>query len=168
MGKIAHAHEKVTGFISWVPKSLHMVSAEKPRQHIKKQTHHIADKGPCSQSYCFSVVKHGCESWAVKKAESQGIDAFELWYRRRFLRVPWNARRSNHSILKEINPEYSLEGLMLKWKLHYFSHLMRRVNSLKKTDAGKYWRRQWQPTPVLLSGKSHGWRSLVGCNPWGR
>ena len=81
----------------------------------------------------FPVVMHGCESWAVKKAESQGIDAFELWYRRRFLRVPWNARRSNHSILKESNPEYSLEGLMLKWKLHYFSHLMRRVNSLKKT-----------------------------------
>ena len=66
----------------------------------------------------FPVVMHGCESWAVKKAESQGIDAFELWYRRRFLRVPWNARRSNQSIVKDINLEYSLEGRMLKLKLH--------------------------------------------------
>ena len=72
----------------------------------------------------FPIIMYGCESWAVKKAESQGIDAFELWYRRRFLRVPWNARRSNHSILKESNPEYSLEGLMLKLKLQYFGHLM--------------------------------------------
>ena len=72
------------------------------------------------------------KSWTIKKAEHQRIDTFELWYWRRFLRVPWTARRSNHSILKEINPEYSLEGLMLKLKLQYFGHLMPRVNSLAK------------------------------------
>ena len=76
---------------------------------------------------------YGCESWTVKKAEHQRIDAFELWYWRRLLRVPWTARRSNQSILKEISPGCSLEGLMLKLKLQYFSHLMRRVDSLEKT-----------------------------------
>ena len=74
-----------------------------------------------------------CESWTIKKAESQRTDAFELWCWRRLLRVPWTARRSNQSILKEINPEYSLEGLMLKLKLQYFGHLMGRANSLEKT-----------------------------------
>ena len=74
----------------------------------------------------FPVVMYGCESWTVKKAECQRIDAFELWYWRRLLRVPWTARRSNQSIIKEISPEYSLEGLMLKLKLQYFSHLMQR------------------------------------------
>ena len=73
-----------------------------------------------------------CKSWTIKKAEHQRIDTFELWCWRRFLRVPWTARRSNHSILNEINPEYSLEGLMLKLKLQYFGHLMPRVNSLEK------------------------------------
>ena len=76
---------------------------------------------------------YGCESWTVKKAERQRIDAFELWYCRRLLRVPWTARRSNQSILKEINPGISLEGMMLKLKLQYFGHLMRRVDSLDKT-----------------------------------
>ena len=76
---------------------------------------------------------YGCESWTIKKAEHQRTDAFELWCWRRLLRVPWMARRSNRSILKEISPEYSLEGLMLKLKLQYFSHLMRRVNSMEKT-----------------------------------
>ena len=75
----------------------------------------------------FPVVMYGCESWTVKKAECQKIDAFELWYWRRLLRVPWTARRSNESFLKEINPEYSLEGLMLKLKLQYFGYLMQRV-----------------------------------------
>ena len=81
----------------------------------------------------FLVVINGCESWTIKKAECQRIDAFELWCWRRFLRIPWTARRSNQSILKEINFEYSLEGLMLKLKLQYFGHLMRRANSLEKT-----------------------------------
>ena len=90
----------------------------------------------------FPVVMYGCESWTIKKAEHRRMDAFELWCWRRLLRVPWTARTSNQSILKEISPEYSLEGLMLQ-------------------------RRQRHPTPVLLPGKSHGRRSLVGCSPWG-
>ena len=81
----------------------------------------------------FPVVMWGCESWTIKKAEHRRIDVFELWCWRRLLRVPWTARRSNQSILKEISPEYSLEGLMLKLKLQYFGHLMRRTDSLEKT-----------------------------------
>ena len=81
----------------------------------------------------FSVVVYGCQSWTIKKAEHQRIDAFELWCLRRLLRVPWTTRRSNQSILKEISPECSLEGLMLKLKLQYFGHLMRRADSLEKT-----------------------------------
>ena len=96
----------------------------------------------------FPVVMYGCESWTIKKAERQRVDAFELWCWRRLLRVPWAARRSNQSILKEISPEYSLEGLMLKLKLQYFDHLMRRTDSLEKTlmlgkiEGGR--RRRWQ------------------------
>ena len=81
----------------------------------------------------FPIVMYGCESWTIKKAECQRIDAFELWCWRRLLRVPWTARRSNQSMLKEISPGCSLEGLMLKLKLQYFGHLMRRVDSLEKT-----------------------------------
>ena len=81
----------------------------------------------------FPVVMYGCGSWTIKKAECRRIDAFELWCWRRLLRVPWTARRSNQSILKEISPEYSLEGLMLKLTLQYFGHLMRRADSLEKT-----------------------------------
>ena len=81
----------------------------------------------------FPVVMYGCESWTIKKAERQRIDAFEPWYWRRLLRVPWTARRSNQSLLKEINPEYSLEGLMMKLKLQYFGHLVQRTDSLEKT-----------------------------------
>ena len=81
----------------------------------------------------FSVVMHGCDSWTIKKAEHQRIDDFELWCWRRLLRVPWIARRSNQSILKEISPEYSLEGLMLKLKFQYFGHLIQRTDSLEKT-----------------------------------
>ena len=81
----------------------------------------------------FPVVVYGCESWTIRKTECQKVDAFDLWCWRRPLRVPWTARRSNQSILKEISPEYSLEGLMLKLKLQYFGHLMRRTDSLEKT-----------------------------------
>ena len=81
----------------------------------------------------FPVIMYGCESWTVKKAERQRIDAFELWCWRRLLQVPWTARRSNKSILKEVSPGYSLEGMMLRLKLQYFGHLMRRVDSLEKT-----------------------------------
>ena len=88
----------------------------------------------------FPVVTCGCESWTVKKAERQRIDAFELWCWRRLLRVPWTARRSNQAILKEISPGCSLEGLMLKLKLQYFGHLMQRADSLEKNpDAGRDW-----------------------------
>ena len=88
------------------------------------------------KAMAFPVVMYGCESWTLKKAECRRIDAFELWCWRRLLRVPWTARRSSQSILKEINPGISLEGVMLKLKLQYFGHLMRRVDSLEKTDAG--------------------------------
>ena len=81
----------------------------------------------------FPVVMYGCESWSIKKAECRRMDAFELWCWRRFLRVPWTARRSNQSILKEISPEYSLEGLLLKLKLQYFGHLMRKADLFEKT-----------------------------------
>ena len=86
-----------------------------------------------AQAMVFPVVIYGCENWIIKKAEHQRIDAFELWCWRRLLRVPWTARRSNQSILKEISPEYSLEGLILKLKFQYFDHLMQRANSLEKT-----------------------------------
>ena len=91
----------------------------------------------------FPVVMYGCESWTIKKAERRRIDAFELWCWRRLFRIPWTARRSNQSILKEISPEYSLEGLMLKLKLQYFDHLMPRTNSLEK---------------ILMLGKTEGRR----------
>ena len=89
------------------------------------------------EAMIFPVVTYGCESWTVKKTEHRRIDAFELWCWRRLLRVPRTARRSNQSILKEISPGCSLEGLMLKLKLQYFGHLMRRVDSLEKTDGGR-------------------------------
>ena len=93
----------------------------------------------------FPIVMYGCESWTIKKAECRRIDAFELWCWRRLLRVPWTARRSNQSILKEINPEYSLEGPMLKLKLQYFGHLIRRTDSLEK---------------ILMLGKIEGRRKM--------
>ena len=107
-------------------------SYNKPRQQIKKQRHDFADKDPV-KAMAFPVVMYGCESWTIKKAEHRRIDAFELWCWRRLLRVPWTARRSNQSILKEIKPEYSLEWLMLKLKVKYFGNLMWRANSLEKT-----------------------------------
>ena len=103
----------------------------------------------------FPVVMYGCESWTIKKAEHRRINAFELWCWRRPLRVPWTARRSNQSILREISPKYSLEGLMLKLKLQYFGHLMQRTDSLEKDpDAGKIEgrRRRWQQRIRWLDG----------------
>ena len=100
---------------------------------ILKKRHYFAYKGPSSQGYGFSVVMYGCESWTTNKAEHQRIDAFDVWCWRRLLRVPWIARRSNKSMLKEISPGCSLERMMLKLKLQYFGHLMRRVDSLEKT-----------------------------------
>ena len=133
--------------LSWAPKSLQMVTAamklkdacslkksyDQPRQHIKKQRRYFANKGPSSQGVVFPVVMYEYESWIIKKAECQRIDAFELWCWRRLLRVPWTARRSNQSVLKETSLEYSLEGLMLKLKFQHFGHLMQRTDSLEKT-----------------------------------
>ena len=133
----------------------------------------------------FPVVMYGCERWTIKKAEHQRIDAFELWCWRRLLRVPWTARRSNQSILKEISPEYSLEGLMLKLKLQYFGHLIRRTDLLEKTlmlgkIEGKR-RRGWQRMRWLdgwhhrlnghefeqTPGVGDAQGSLECCSPWG-
>ena len=130
--------ETVTDFISWAPKSLPVVTAamnfknlapwkesyDKPRQCINKQRHHFGTKVHIVKAMVFPVVMYGFESWIIKKAEHQRVDALELWCWRRLLRVPWTARRLNQSILKKINPEYSLEGHMLKLKLHYFGHVM--------------------------------------------
>jgi len=131
--------ETVADFVSWFSKIIQIVTAamklkmlvpwkksyDQTRQHIKNQRHYFANKGPSSQRYdFFPVVMYGWESWTIKKAEHQRIHAFKLWCWRRLLRVPWTAKRSNQSILKEISPEYSLEGLMLKLKLKYSGHLM--------------------------------------------
>ena len=105
----------------------------------------------------FPVVMYGCESWSVKKAERWRIDAFELWCWRRLLRVPWTARRSSQSILKEISPGCSLEGMMLKLELQYFGHLMWRVDSLEKTDTGRDWRQEEKGmTEDEMAGWHHG------------
>ena len=108
-------------------------SYDQPRQHIKKQTHHFANKVCIAKAVVFPVVMYGYASWTIKKSECWRTDALELLCWRRLLRVPWTARRSNQSILKEMNPEYSLGGLMLKLKLQYFGHLMWRINLLEKT-----------------------------------
>ena len=132
----------------------------------------------------FPVVLYGCESWTVKKAEHRRIDAFELWCWRRLLRVPWTARRSNRSILKEISPKYSLEGLMLKLKLQHFGHLMQRPNSFEKTLVLKDW---GQEDKGMTEDEMVGWHhqlvrhkfeealgvrdeqgSLVCCSSWDR
>ena len=103
----------------------------------------------------FPVVMYGCESWTIKKVEHRRIDAFELWCWRRLLRVPWTAKRSNQSILKEISPGCSLEGLMLTLKLQYFGHLMQRVDSLEKTDAGRDWGQEEKGTEDEMAGWHH-------------
>ena len=131
----------------------------------------------------FPAVMYGCESWTIKKAEHWWIDAFELWCWRRLLRVPWTARNSHQSILKEINPDYSLEGLMLKLKLRYFGHLMRRADSLERTlmlvkfkGRKKRGNRGWDGWMASLTqwhefaktpGESEGQGNLVCCSPWG-
>ena len=121
---------------------------DQPKQHIKKQRHHFANKGPYSQTKVFPVVMYGCESWIIKKAEHQRIDNFELWCWRRLLRVPWTARRSKQSILKETSPGCSLEGLIVRLKPQYFGHFMWRVDSFEKTQMwggiGGRRRRGWQ------------------------
>ena len=136
-----------TFFCGGAQKSLQMVIAAMKLRHLllgrkvmtnldsilKNRDVTLPTKVPLVKTVVFPVVMYGCESWTLKKAERQRIDAFELWCLRRLLRVPWTARRSNQSILKEIGPGCSLEGLMPKLKLQYFGHLMRRVDSLEKT-----------------------------------
>ena len=138
---------------SWTSKSLQMVTVvTKFKRHLlfaskvttnldsilKSRDITLPTKVHLIKAMVFPVVMYGCESWIIKKAECPRIGAFELWCGRRLLRVPWTARRSNQSILKEINPEFSLEGLMLNLKLHYFGHLMPRTDSFEKDpDAGK-------------------------------
>ena len=108
-------------------------SYDQPRQHVKSRDITLLTKVHLVKAMVFPVVMYGCESWTIKKAERRRIDAFELWCWRRLLRVPWTARRSNQFILKEISPEYSLEGLILKLKLQSFGHLMQRADSLEMT-----------------------------------
>ena len=108
-------------------------SFDQPRQHIKKQRYYFANKVHLVKNIVFPVVMYEYESWTIKKAKSWRIDAFELWFWRRLLRVPWTSMRSNQSILKEISSEYSLEGLMLKLKFQYFGYLMRITDSFEKT-----------------------------------
>ena len=135
------------------------------------------------KAMAFPVVMYGCERWTVKKAEHWRIDAFELWCWRKLLQVPWNARRSNQSILKEISPEYSLEGLMLKLKLQYLDHLMRRTDSLERTLMLENWKREekgttedqmvgWHCWPdghefEQTPGVGDGQGGLACCSPWG-
>ena len=131
---------------------------DQPRQHIKKQRHYFANKVYLVKAMVFPVVTYGYENWTINKVEHRRIDAFELWCWRRLLRVPWTARRSNQSILKEISPNYSLEGLMLKWKLQYFGHLMQRTDSFEKNpDAGKDWRGEEKGTPEDEMVGWHHW-----------
>ena len=125
---------------------------DQPRQHIKKQRHYFAKKG-LVKAMVFPVVMYWCESWTIKKAEHQRIDAFKLQCWRKLLRVLWTARISNQSILKEISPGCSLEGLMLKLKLQYFGHLMWRTDSFEKTlMLGKIGRRRGQQRIRWLDG----------------
>ena len=111
---------------------------------LKSRDINFVNKGSLVKAMVFTVVMYGCESWTRKKSECLRIDAFELWCWRKLLRVPWTARRSNQSILKEISPEYSLEGLMLKLKLEYFGHLMRRTD---------HWKRPWCWKILKAGGK---------------
>ena len=130
-------------------------SYDQPRQHIKKQIDYFANKFRLVKAMVFPVVMYGCESWTIMKAECQRPAAFELWCWRRLLKVPWTTRRSNQSILKEISPEYSLEGLKLK--LQYSDHVLRRTDSLEKplmlgkTEGG---RRRWGQRMRWLDGNT--------------
>ena len=128
--------ETVRDLFLGAPKSPQMVTAAMKLEDacfLKSRDTTLPTKDHLVKAMVFPIVMYGCKSWTIKKAECWRIDAFELWRWRRLLKVPWTARKSNQSILKEISPEYALEGLMLKLKLQYFGHLMQRANSLEKT-----------------------------------
>ena len=135
----------MTFSIAWVP--------------FKKQRHFFADKGLYSQAMVFPVVTYGCESWTVKKAEHRRIDAFELWSWRRLLTVPWTARRSNQSILKEISPKYSLVRLVLKLRLQYFGHLIWRIDWLERPWC-------WERLRAGGEGDDRGWDGWMASLTW--
>ena len=151
---------------------------------LKSRNITLPTKDCLVKAMVFPVVMYGCESWTIKKPEHQRINTFDLWCWRRLLKVPWTARRSNQPILKEISPEYSLEGLMLKLKLQYFGHLMRRTDSMEKTlMLGKIEGRKRGTTEDEVFGWDHqinghefeqalgvgdGQGSLECCSPWGR
>ena len=181
----------------WAPKSLQMVTAAMKLRCLllrrkvmtnldsilKSRDIALPTKFRLVKAMVFPIVMYRCESWTVKKAERWRIDAFELWCWRRLLRVPWTARRSNQSILKNISPGCSLEGMMLKLKLQYFGHLMRRIDSLEKTDAGRDWGQEEKGTTEdemagwhhWLDGHEFEWTSgdggeqggLACCDSWG-
>ena len=134
-------------------------SYDQPKQHIKKQSHYFANRGLSSQSYCFPVIMYECESWTIKKAKCRRIDAFELWCWRRLLRVPWTARRSNQSILKEISPEYSLERLILKLKLQYLATWCEELTHLKRPWC-------WERLKAGVEGDDRGWDGWMASPTW--
>ena len=125
-----------------------------PRQHIKKQRYYFADKGPSSQSYCFSSSHVWCESWTIRKAECWRIDAFELWCWRRFLRAPWIARRSNQSILKKISPEYSLKAWCWSWNSNTLATWCEEGTHLKRPWC-------WERLKVGEEGDNRGWDGFM-------
>ena len=138
---------------------------DQPREHIKKQRHYFTNKGLSSQSSGFSIVMYGGESWTIKKAEHQRTDAFELWCWRRLLRVPWTARRSSQSILKEIGPDYSLEGLILRLKLQYFGHLMWRTKEpIDESERGEW--KSWLKAQHSENEDNGIWSHHFMANRW--
>ena len=183
---------KQTFFCGGAPKSLQMVTAVMKLKDKRKTNLDIILKSRCItlptkahliKAIVFPAVMYGYESWSIKKAEQQRIDAFELWCWRWLVRVPWTVRGSNQSVQKEISPKYSLEGLMLKLKLQFFGHLMRRIDPLEDLAAGKDW---MQEEKRMAEHKMVGWHhrldghefeqapgagdgqgSLACCSPWG-
>ena len=159
------------------------IVVDQPRQHIKSRDISLPTKVHLVKAMVFLVVMYGCESWTIKKAEHWRIDAFELWCWRRLLRVPWTARRSKQSILKEIRPKYSLEGLMLKLKLQYFGTWYKELTHWKRLwcweglGAGgegddREWDVEWHHWPdwhefEYAPGVGDGQGGLVCCSPWG-
>ena len=148
-------------------------SYEQSKQHIKKQRHYFANKICLVKAMVFPVVMYGCKSWTIKKAELGKIDAFELWCWRRLLRVPWTVRRSKQSILKEISPGCSLEGLRLKLKLQYFGHLMRGDDTFEKTlmlgeIEGRRRRVRWLDglTVSMNMGLGRLWKFVMDREAW--